>query len=58
MSGLPGISELPGFQLPINKNVQKQTTQLVVVVTPHVVRRRSNLVAGPIISMPLGSSSQ
>ena len=52
MSGLPGISELPGFQTPINDNVQKQTTQLVVVVTPHIVRRRNNLVAGPVISMP------
>lgn len=52
MSGLPGISELPGFQVPVNDNVQKQTTQLVVVVTPHVIRRRNNLVAGPIILVP------
>jgi type II secretory pathway component GspD/PulD (secretin) len=56
MSGLPGISELPGFQVPINDNVQKQTTQLVVVVTPHIVRRRSDLAAGPIISIPAASS--
>lgn len=58
MSGLPGISELPGFQVPVNQNIRKQTTQLVVVVTPHVVRRRSDLVAGPIISMPTASADQ
>lgn len=58
MSGLPGISELPGFQLPVNDNVQKQTTQLVVVVTPHIVRRRSSLVAGPMIALPLTATRQ
>ena len=55
MSGLPGISELPGFQAPVNDTVQRQTTQLVVVVTPHIVRRRSSLLAGPVVSLPLGS---
>ena len=52
MSGIPGLSELPGFQLPDNANVQKDTTQLVVVVTPVIVRRRSNLVAGPRMMVP------
>jgi general secretion pathway protein D len=52
MSGLPGLSELPGFQLPITNNVQRQSTQLVVVVTPHVVRRRSDIAAGPRIPVP------
>ncbi len=47
MAGLPGLSELPGFQLPTQQTVQKQTSQLVVVVTPHIVRRRSDLIAGP-----------
>ncbi len=47
MSGLPGLSELPGFQLPIESSRQRDTSQLVVVVTPHIVRRRSDLVQGP-----------
>jgi general secretion pathway protein D len=47
MTGLPGLSELPGFQMPTQQTAQKQNTQLVVVVTPHVVRRRSDLFAGP-----------
>jgi Flp pilus assembly secretin CpaC len=47
VTGIPGLSELPGFQAPIDQDAEKDTGQLVVVVTPHIVRRRSNLVAGP-----------
>lgn len=47
MTGLPGLSELPGFQLPLEDVGQRSSNQLVVVVTPHIVRRRSDLVAGP-----------
>lgn len=45
--GLPGLSELPGFEAPTAANVEKDTSQLVVVVTPHLVRMRSDLVVGP-----------
>jgi general secretion pathway protein D len=51
MTGIPGLSELPGFQLPIDDTRDRDTSQLVVVVTPHIVRRRSNTVAGPRIPM-------
>jgi general secretion pathway protein D len=47
MTGIPGLSELPGFQLPTEKNVQKENSQLVVVVTPHIVRRPPELLTGP-----------
>jgi general secretion pathway protein D len=47
MTGLPGLSELPGFQLPLEDVGQRTGNQLVVVVTPHIVRRRSDLLAGP-----------
>ena len=47
MTGIPGLSELPGFQMPLQANIQKDSSQLVVIVTPHIVRRRSDLVAGP-----------
>jgi type II secretory pathway component GspD/PulD (secretin) len=50
MSGIPGLSELPGFQMPVTQNIQKDTNQLVMVVTPHVVRRRSDLLASPRIA--------
>jgi type II secretory pathway component GspD/PulD (secretin) len=57
LTGIPGLSELPGFQMPIDDNVMKSTSQLVVVVTPHVVRRHSELIAGPRIAvLPRGPS--
>lgn len=51
MTGIPGLSELPGFQMPTEQNTEKDTGQLVVIVTPHVVRRRSDLLAGPRIAV-------
>jgi type II secretory pathway component GspD/PulD (secretin) len=47
VTGLPGLSELPGFQAPTSKDTELDTSDLVILVTPHVVRRRSNLVMGP-----------
>ena len=47
VTGIPGLSELPGFQAPVDQNAEKDTGQLVVLVTPHVLRKRSNMVAGP-----------
>jgi general secretion pathway protein D len=47
ITGIPGLSELPGFEMPVDQNAETDTGQLVVVVTPHVVRKRSDMVAGP-----------
>lgn len=47
VTGVPGLSELPGFQAPVEQNAEKDSGQLIVLVTPHVIRRRSNLIAGP-----------
>jgi general secretion pathway protein D len=38
VSGLPGLSEIPGLQSTTNKDAQKNTGELVVLITPHVVR--------------------
>ena len=58
VSGLPGLSELPGFQNPADKSTEHDTSELVLLITPHVVRRRSNEIAGPqmvIVSQPTGN---
>lgn len=47
VSGLPGLAELPGFQIPLDQNAETDTSQLVVLITPHVIRRRMNPLAGP-----------
>jgi general secretion pathway protein D len=52
VSGLPGLSELPGFQSTTNSNVQFNFSNLVVVITPHLLRRRSNEQVGPYIPLP------
>ena len=52
LSGFPGLSDLPGFETPTEESVEKDTGQLVVVVTPHIIRRRADLIAGPRIAVP------
>lgn len=47
MAGIPGISELPGLRMPTERDTEKDAGQLVVLVTPHVVRKRSDNGAGP-----------
>jgi type II secretory pathway component GspD/PulD (secretin) len=51
MSGIPGLSELPGFQMPVTQDVEKDTNQLVLEVTPHVVRQRSDIVTSQRIAL-------
>jgi general secretion pathway protein D len=51
--GVPGLSELPGFQAPTQKTTDRNNTQLVVIVTPHVVRKRSEELVGPRIAVRL-----
>lgn len=47
MAGVPGLSELPGFQMPTEENVERDSSQLIVLVTPHIVRRPPDLLTGP-----------
>jgi general secretion pathway protein D len=37
LTGLPGLSELPGFQ-GTDQDRQKQSTELLIAITPHIVR--------------------
>jgi general secretion pathway protein D len=37
LTGLPGLSELPGFQ-GTEQDRQKDSTQLIITITPHIVR--------------------
>jgi hypothetical protein len=38
ISGIPGLSDLPGFQDATNKNSNLNYSELVIVITPHLVR--------------------
>ncbi len=37
LTGLPGLSELPGFQ-GTNQDLSKQSTEILISITPHIVR--------------------
>jgi len=51
ISGIPGLSELPGFQtLSGYKTTETDSSELVLLITPHVVRHRSNETHGPRIA--------
>ena len=46
ISGLPLLSELPGFQQSAADDLRERaTSELMLLVTPHVVRHRKNLTA-------------
>jgi type II secretory pathway component GspD/PulD (secretin) len=54
ISGLPGIGELPGFQTAsADKTTVTDSSNLVLLITLHITRRRSNLTAGPRIAINL-----
>jgi general secretion pathway protein D len=58
ISGLPGVGELPGFQTATaDKTTTTDSSNLILLITPHVTRRRSNLSAGPRIAINLPEPS-
>ncbi len=50
-TGIPGLSELPGFQVPTDKSSDKITGDLVVLITPHIVHLAHTQAKGPFIQI-------
>ena len=51
ISGIPGLGELPGFQTAsADKTTEMDTSELILLITPHIVRHRSNEISGPRIA--------
>ena len=44
IEGLPGLSEIPGFQ-GTEKSSETDTAELLITLTPRIVRKRSSIVA-------------
>jgi general secretion pathway protein D len=58
LSGYPGLAELPGFQTATaDKTTMTDSSSLILLITPHVTRRRSNPTAGPRIAINLPEPS-
>ena len=52
VSGVPGLSDLPGFQSATNSSTDLDVSSLVIVITPHLLRRRHDEQVGPIATLP------
>ena len=53
VTGVPGLSDLPGFQSTTNNQIENDYSELVIVITPHVVRQAHTQEAGRIFFLPL-----
>jgi len=56
IEGIPGLSELPGVGPPTERDTIRDSGQLVVVVTPHIVKNRLADEPGPRIAVTLPPS--
>ncbi|MGI4854436.1 MAG: hypothetical protein ACRYF4_10380 [Janthinobacterium lividum] len=51
VTGLPGLSEVPGFQSTTNRNGTQSTSDLVLLITPHIVRHGHVRATGPYVPL-------
>jgi hypothetical protein len=52
VSGTPGLSELPGFASLSSTSKEFDVSNLAILVTPHILRRRHSGNMGPLIPLP------
>jgi general secretion pathway protein D len=52
VSGIPGFSEIPGFRSTTNVDAQLDVSNLMVMITPHLVRMRGTDSADPMVMLP------
>jgi general secretion pathway protein D len=53
VSGIPGLSELPGFQSTTNDDRTVTNSKLVILITPHIVRLSHTRPAGQLVMLPI-----
>lgn len=52
LSGIPGLSELPGFGWTASPNTQVMVGKLLIVISPHIVSATHSVAAGRMIVLP------
>lgn len=52
ITGLPGISDVPGLSEATNRNETGNTLDLVILITPHILRITHREAAGPMLLLP------
>ena len=58
LSGLPGVTEIPGLNNVTEKNTQKNFATLVIIITPHVIRGTQAAGRSPMMRVERGRTSQ
>jgi general secretion pathway protein D len=53
IDGVPGLSELPGFQSTTNDQTEHDFSDLVIVITPHIIRLAHKQEAGRMFILPI-----
>lgn len=52
IEGVPGLSEIPGFQSTTNDDTQVSTGELLMTITPHIVRENTPRIASRPLPLP------
>ncbi|MGA7318537.1 MAG: hypothetical protein WBX22_31740 [Silvibacterium sp.] len=53
VTGVPGLSDLPGFQSTTNNQTENDVSDLLILVTPHIVREAHKQEAGRMFLLPV-----
>jgi general secretion pathway protein D len=51
VSGMPGLSEIPGMDNATDKDIQKSSATLLIIITPHVVRNVHGTGHSPMVPL-------
>ncbi|HEY2468251.1 MAG TPA: hypothetical protein VGI45_10510 [Terracidiphilus sp.] len=52
ITGVPGLSDIPGFSGATNRQDTKDIMELAIMITPHVIRLAHQQTASPILVLP------
>jgi len=58
VTGLPGLSEIPGLNEATDNDRQKSLSTLVIVMTPHVIRGTQAAGHSPMMRIERGASTR
>jgi Flp pilus assembly secretin CpaC len=53
VTGVPGLTDLPGFQSATNSDIESDFSDLVIVITPHIIRLAHSQEAGKMFILPV-----
>ena len=57
LSGIPGLSELPGFAWTASPSTQVMIGKMLIVICPHIVSATHSSVATQVLPLPPGSAT-